>query len=161
MGLALSVAKSVTKKVRRSDVMSPLQSRLLGDIERALVERKITKTELAKAGGPSQQVLEKWSRGTSPTLRKLEGLAEALSTEVILVIPGVSDPPASISEHIGGHAMTEHDQELARLIERMDDGERRELLGYLKGKAMNRPLDPVVERGPGRGRSSVSSGQTT
>lgn len=161
MGLPSIVPKRAPAKVRRSEVMSPLQARLLGDIERALAERKVTKTQLEKAGGPSQQVLEKWSHGTSPTLRKIELLAAALNTEVILVIPGVSDLPDSLAEHIGGHGMTEHDLELARLIERMDEGERRELLGYLKGRAANRPLEPVAEQGPGRGRSSASSGQTT
>lgn len=130
--------------VKRAEVMSPLQSRLLGDIERAVKAIDGGKTELQRRGGPSQQVLEKWARGGGMTLRMLEKLADALNTEVVLIIPGVSDPPSSFTDRIGD-LMKPHDQELARMIDRMDDGERRELLGYLKGKASSRPHEPDAD----------------
>lgn len=154
-------AKKEAPKVRRSEVMSPLHSRLLGDVERALKDRNLTKVALQKAGGPSQQVLSKWEHGSSPTLRTLESLSEALESELIVAIPGVSDPPATVEAYLGGNGMSEHDLELARLIDGMDEGERRELLGYLRGRAASRPLAPGAGQRPDRDRSSASSGPTT
>lgn len=154
-------ARKPAPKVRRSEAMSPLHSRLLGDLERTLKDRKLTKVALEKAGGPSQQVLNKWEHGTSPTLRTLETLAEALNSELIVAIPDVSDPPASVAEYLGGHDMSEHDAELGRLIGEMDEGDKRELLGYLRGKAASRPLAPGAGQRPDRPRSNASSGPTT
>lgn len=162
MDLAQSVAaKKTAPKVRRSETMSSLHSRLLGDVERALKDRGLTKVALQKAGGPSQQVLNKWDHGASPTVRTLESLAEALDSELIVAIPGVSDPPATVEEYLGGSGMTDHDLELARLIDGMDEGERRELLGYLRGRAASRPLAPGAGQRPDRDRSNASSGPTT
>lgn len=148
-----------TPTVRRSEEMSPLQARLLGDIERYLTKHKL-KTKLSLLGGPTQQAMSKWAHGGGPTLRSLEALAEAVKSEVLLAIPGVSDPPASVEEYLEG-GMSDHDLELARFIDGMDEGERRELLGYLRGRAAARPTSAGAGLKPDRDRSSASSGQAT
>jgi transcriptional regulator with XRE-family HTH domain len=157
------VPKTTAKKVRRAEVMSEMQARLLGDIERALDVRKMTKTALAAAGGPTQQVIDRWAHGASPTLRTLEKLAAALSSELIVAIPGVSDPPATVLEYLEDRHMSDDAMEIADLLTRMDDAERKYVLGYLRGRMENsrRPSEPVAERKPGRARSSANSGPTT
>lgn len=158
MGLSFKMPRQA--KVRRSEEMSPLQARLLGDIERYLNKHKL-KTKLAARGGPTQQAMSKWAHGGGPTLKSLESLAKAVESEVLLAIPGVSDPPASIEEYLGGDRMSDHDLELARLIDEMDEGARRELLGYLRGRAAVRPISAGAGLRPDRDRSNASSGQAT
>ena len=140
----VGVVARQARKVRRAEVMSELQSRLISDIEKNL--KGVSPAVLKAAGIPTQQGRNKWAHGSSPRLSSLEAVAEFRRTEVLLAIPGVSDPAGSLEEYFGGHAMNAHDRELARLIDAMDEGERRELLGYLKGTlGRRRPQDPDAE----------------
>lgn len=121
VALPLEVPRKSAKKVKRAEVMSELQARLLGDLQRYMKQKGITKTSLEADGGPSQQVLNKMEHGSSPQLRTLEKLAVALNTELIVAIPGVSDPHGVVAGE-KNHRERDLKRETADVVEWMEGG---------------------------------------
>lgn len=152
MSLVTEAPKQIAKKVKRAGVMSELHSRLLGDVHRYMDQHDISKTALEKdRGGPSQQVLNKWEHGASPTLKTLEKLAAALSSELIVAIPNVSDPRASMSvnEESPGDALKKETVDVVEWMEGGSDELRTHIRQLVQREILGRaslPLDADEEQ---------------